>query len=195
MILIKNYKGSVVGSWHVPRTKRQTACAVRKLLRLYWRCKQADILTKGLFDVIKRYAEALYRLATEVFLINPELVPMLREVLSTKVEDLEDEVVVEKKRVHTNAVCSFCRTKLVYPAFIAYRKGSTVVRQSLSPVGIICLTRIKGRLNDLITEIEAVYGFTQPEQTHRGPEEKDTETSHIHSAVSGYRPAEQVSLF
>jgi len=59
VIKIVNYRGSVVGRWSVPRTKRQVRYAVEKLLRLYFRCKSTNLLTRELLTVIKAYAERL----------------------------------------------------------------------------------------------------------------------------------------
>ena len=156
LIKIVNYKGSVVHSWKAPKNRRGCKAQIRKLLRLYWRCKQTNLLTKELFAAIKNYAEALYKLAIEVFIVEPELASLLKEVMSTTIEDFEEEIVAEKMRVHENQKCSFCRTKLVYPAYVVYRKGLNIVKTS-APIGIHCLRSLAGKLNDLVVEIQTIH--------------------------------------
>jgi len=156
VVKIVNYKGSVVHSWKAPKSKRGCKGQIRKLLRLYYRCKQTNLLTKELLTAIKNYAEVLYKLAVEIFLIEPEMTTILREVLSTKIEDFEEEIVAEKMRVHENQNCSFCGTKLVYPAYVVFRKNTEVVKIS-KPVGIQCLKSLAGKLNDLVTEIRVNF--------------------------------------
>lgn len=91
-----------------------------------------------------------------MFIVKPELVELLREVINAEVEEFEEEIVTEKKRVHENAICSFCKVKLVYPAYVVYRRGDKIVKQS-EPIGIFCLNNTIGKLNDLVIEILARY--------------------------------------
>lgn len=147
-----NYKGNVVARWKAPRTKRQVIYAIKKLLKFYYRCKASGLLTKQLVEAIKKYGAILHDMAGVKLLAYGELALGLQEIARLKIEDLEEEIVTEKERKHEDAICSLCRTRLVYPAYIVYRKGLDVVKTS-EPVGIRCLHRMVGRINDLITEL------------------------------------------
>jgi hypothetical protein len=98
LIKITNYKGAVTESWKAPKTKRQCRYAIEKLLKLYHRCKKTNLLTKDLLTAIKKYAEALYQLTIDVFIVKPELVELLREVINAEIEEFEEEIVTEKKK-------------------------------------------------------------------------------------------------
>ncbi len=156
LIKVQNYKGQVVAGWRAPKNQRQAGYAVEKLLKLYTRCKQSNLLTKDLTQAIKNYADALSELAQVKawFIAKPWLFTILNELRAIRVEHLEEEIVTEKIREHQNAICSFCKVKLRYPAFVVYRKGTQVVKIS-NPVGIFCLKSLHGKLNDLVTEIKA----------------------------------------
>jgi len=194
LIKIVNYKGSVVHSWKAPKNRRGCKAQIRKLLRLYWRCKQTNLLTKELFAAIKSYAEALYKLAIEVFIVEPELASLLKEVMSTTIEEFEEEIVAEKMRVHENQKCSFCRTKLVYPAYVVYRKGLEIVKKS-DPIGIYCLKSLAGKLNDLVVEIYAQIKDISPVNnnqidnslpvTSSIPETHEKNTENLYNLVVG----------
>jgi hypothetical protein len=184
LIKIVNYKGSVVHSWKAPKNRRGCKAQIRKLLRLYWRCKQTNLLTKELFAAIKSYAEALYKLAIEVFIVEPELASLLKEVMSTTIEDFEEEIVAEKMRVHENQKCSFCRTKLVYPAYVVYRKGLEIVKTS-APIGIHCLRSLAGKLNDLVVEIQTIYrNINVIDGNHKNLRNSPEEDNEYHSSFS-----------
>ncbi len=150
-----NYKGNVVASWKIPKTPRQVAGQMFKLVKLYYRCKEKNLLTKDIITLIKRYAETLFKYAeTTVCLIKyPELAKALREIIATKEEEYEEEIVAEKIRRHILEKCSLCNTELKYPAYVVYKKGQREIKVS-APIGIFCLTRLVGKLNDLITKIE-----------------------------------------
>lgn len=157
LIKIQNYKGQVVAGWKAPKTKRQAGYAVEKLMKLFIRCKESNLLTKELTTAIKKYAEALFELAQVKawFIAKPWLLAVLNELREIKIEDLQEEIVAEKIREHQNAICSLCKVKLKYPAFVVYRKGTQIVKVS-SPVGIFCLKSMHQKLNDLVTEIKAI---------------------------------------
>jgi len=171
VIKIMNYRGSVVGRWSVPRTKRQVRYAVEKLLKLYFRCKSTNLLTRELLTAIKTYAERLWKMCVELFIVKPEFVPLIQEILQAEPETYEEEIVMEKMRRHETKRCSLCGVRLVYPAYVVYRKGGVIVKES-APVGIFCLTEIAGKLRDLITRIDTAVrtdkGAVLPfEKTHR----------------------------
>lgn len=153
-IRIKDYRGSVVTGWKVPKTERQTGWAFIRLVRFYLRCKQHNLLTRNIVSIIKTFTEKLLQYTSTMGWIikYPEVIPLVREIQNLKTEDLKEELVMEKMRLHQPATCSLCRCQLVYPAYIVYRKETEVVKQS-SPVGVKCLHHIAGKLNNLITEM------------------------------------------
>lgn len=157
VIKIQNYKGKVIGNWKVPCNKRQYRFALKKLLKLYYRCKKTNLLTKELLFGIKHYTEQLLSLGeiTMWIFAEPQLIPLVEEVLNTTPEEFTEEVVLEKVRQYQTARCPFCNTELKYPAIVVYRKGNKVEKMS-APVGIKCLNRIVGKLNDLTQQIKIV---------------------------------------
>jgi len=110
--------------------------------------------------------------------VKPELVELLREVINAEIEEFEEEIVTEKKRVHEDAICSFCKVKLVYPAYVVYRRGNKIVKQS-EPIGIFCLNNTIGKLNDLVTEISVRYeNIIEVEEQWDAKTEKETVDNH-----------------
>lgn len=110
--------------------------------------------------------------------MKPELVELLREVINAEIEEFEEEIVTEKKRVHEDAICSFCKVKLVYPAYVVYRRGNKIVKQS-EPIGIFCLNNTIGKLNDLVTEISVRYeNIIEVEEQWDAKTEKETVDNH-----------------
>ena len=110
--------------------------------------------------------------------MKPELVELLREVINAEIEEFEEEIVTEKKRVHEDAICSFCKVKLVYPAYVIYRRGNQIVKQS-EPIGIFCLNNTIGKLNDLVTEISVRYeNIIEVEEQWDAKTEKETVDNH-----------------
>lgn len=153
-IRITDYKGSVIAGWKTPKTKRQAGYAFVRLIRFYRRCKEHNLLTKDIVSAIKRFTEAIlkYTSALGWMIADPEIMSSLNEIKQLKIEELEEELVAEKMRTHTDAVCSMCKTRLVYPAYVVYRKGLTIVKKS-NPIGIRCLYSISDKLNNLAQEM------------------------------------------
>ena len=106
--------------------------------------------------------------------MKPELLELLREIINAEIEEFEEEIVTEKKRVHEDAICSFCKVKLVYPAYVVYRRGNQILKKS-KPIGIFCLNNTIGKLNDLVIEISVRYeNIIEVEEGLK--EQKDTKT-------------------
>lgn len=183
LIKIQNYKGQVIAGWKAPKTKKQAGYAVEKLMKLFIRCRDCGLLTRELATAIKSYAEALLELAqVKAWLIaKPWLVDALRDLRAIKIEDMQEEIVVEKMRKHTQAVCSLCKIPLKYPAYIVYRKGTEIVKVSQS-VGIFCLKSLCGKLNDLVTEIQA-----QIKQIEALTEKNSSSKQAVHSASPRFK--------
>ena len=110
--------------------------------------------------------------------MKPELLELLREIINAEIEEFEEEIVTEKKRVHEDAICSFCKVKLVYPAYVIYRRGNQIVKQS-EPIGIFCLNNTIGKLNDLVIEISVRYeNIIEVEEQWDAKTKKETVDNH-----------------
>ncbi len=148
---LQSYKGAITASWKVPRTNRQIIGAIKRLIKFYFRCKQAKFLTAEALDAIKKYAAKLQELGFEALsgLVKyPELKSLLADIQSEKPPEFMSEVVEEKMRTHEKSICSLCKVPLVYPAYIVWRRGTEIVDKS-APIGIICLKNRIRKLNDL----------------------------------------------
>jgi hypothetical protein len=156
VLKLRDYKGSVATQWKTPRTAKQLVASIKKLVKFYFRCKESHLLTPDIVDALKTYAIKLDEYAFFVLVARrktPELFSVLEEMKALVAEDLTAEVVEEKVRQHEPRVCSICRVPLVYPAYIVWRKGLEVVKQS-APIGIMCLNARKAKLQNLIAEID-----------------------------------------
>lgn len=150
-IQIINYKGNVVANWSIPKTEKQLAWTVIKLVRFYYRCKDSGLLTNEVIHVIQ---ECIGALKDSYFInVHPEVIKGIKEIQALKPHNLEEEIITEKIRKHEQAVCSLCGTDLKYPAYIVYRKGLEVIKVS-APIGIFCLKSVMGKLRDLIVQMK-----------------------------------------
>lgn len=164
---VKDYKGNVVARWRVPKTKRQSAWAVVRLLRFFYRARERKFLTREMLEALKEYGRLIEEKFPLCFLVHPELIEGFRELMNYELpHDLTEEVVEEKIRRSENAICSMCGVDLVKPAYVVKRKGFEVVSIS-DPIGIRCLNSFYGKLKDLIVEMKLERGETQPGKTVR----------------------------
>jgi hypothetical protein len=154
IIKIVNYKGRISSKWTLPKTHRGAVRSAIKLLRFYYRCKNAGLLIPSLVQSLKKVADIYLEKWSYAVLAVPELATMFNEVKNLKVENEQDFAVVEEKvRQRTIAYCSLCGTKLVYPAYVIKRKGLQIIEKS-APVGIRCLNSHIAHLNDLVKTVE-----------------------------------------
>jgi hypothetical protein len=154
IIKIVNYKGRISSKWTLPKTHRGAVRSAIKLLRFYYRCKNAGLLIPSLVQSLKKVVDIYLEKWIYTILAVPELATMFGEIKNLKVEDEKDFAVFEEKvRQRTIAYCSLCGTKLVYPAYVIKRKGLEIIEKS-SPVGIRCLNNHIAHLNDLVKIVE-----------------------------------------
>jgi hypothetical protein len=171
---LESYKGAITASWKVPKTNRQVIGAIKRLVKFYFRCKQAKFLTAEALDAIKRYAARLQELgfaALAGLAKHPELKSVLADIQAEQPPEFMSEVAEEKMRTHEKSICSLCKVPLVYPAYIVWRRGLEVVDKS-APIGIICLKNRIRKLNDLtialsMAEVTSNDGTAQAEKTDR----------------------------
>lgn len=154
MIKIADYKGNVVARWKMPKTKKQFIWTIIKLVRFYYRCKEANLLTNDLISVLKKFLSlpVVQEKLPTVVVAYSEVATAVKEIKSLKHHEFEEKIVMEKIRKHESAICSLCQINLKYPAYIVYRKGLDVVKMS-NCVGIFCLNKTVGKLNNLISSI------------------------------------------
>jgi transcription elongation factor Elf1 len=154
IIKIVNYKGRISSKWTLPKTHHGAVRSAIKLLRFYYRCKNAGLLIPSLVQSLKKVVDIYLEKWSYTILAVPELATMFNEIKNLKVENEQDFAVVEEKiRQRTITYCSLCGTKLVYPAYVVKRKGLEIIEKS-SPVGIRCLNCHIAHLNDLVKTVE-----------------------------------------
>jgi hypothetical protein len=148
---IYDYKGSVTCAWKIPTTPRQAKGQFLKLARAYARLEQARMLDYFIDD-LRALKDAMFKYASTIFgeaLMHPEVLNALGAIDSYQKGSTSMEIVEEKVRERAKENCNICLRDLVYPSFIAYRKGEEVVGMS-KPFGIFCLKTYKGKLENLI---------------------------------------------
>lgn len=156
VIKLETYKGRIFHRWKIPTSRKSLQTSVKKLLQLYLRCRKNHLLTRDIFRAIQHYARLLIKFSEVMAwgIAYPEYLAILNEIITTEVEEVEEEVVPEKVREHERARCSICGVELRFPARIVYRRAGAILRVS-NPVGIRCLNNTVGKLNDLIIKLEA----------------------------------------
>lgn len=178
IIKIVNYKGKSI-DLRPPEKRSDFYRTLIALARLYERARRENFLTKELFSAIKSYAEILYNTkdAVIIMLKNPPIFRVIREIINTDPENLEEEVIYGKVRVHEYRDCSVCGTHLVYPAYIVFKKDGTEVKRS-NPIGIKCLNSIVKKLNDLVEEIRINWKRIETDRVrYREKEEQEEQVN------------------
>jgi hypothetical protein len=145
-------------SYTSPQDQRFFTAKAKRLIRLARRIHDGRLFLPEIVTALREAANQL--IALGAFLL-------LTEKGSAFLDDLFwitsaqfapeglDYTVQERSRFRENTRCSLCRSRLVWPAQIVWRKGLEIVDVS-SPIGIGCLTRTAGKLEPLIAEIRAV---------------------------------------
>lgn len=153
MMKIINYKGKISSKWEAPKTPKGALRTAIKFLQFYHRCKTAGLLLPDVIRVMKQVVEKFLEHYTYVVIAIPEIMILFNEIRSLKEDETIFETVEEKIRQREHARCSICGTRLVYPAYVVYRRGLEEVRRS-KPVGIICLNNKVKKLQDFVKKIE-----------------------------------------
>lgn len=156
IVKVVDYKGNIIAQLKKPKTKGAIVKLALNLVRLYERAKKMNFLTKDLFHAIKNLAETILSMNNLLYLIlrHPYIAKTLKEIINTQIQDLEEEIVFYGKvREHQRKTCSVCGCKLVYPAFIVYKKDGKEVKRS-EPIGIKCLNFTTDKIWNLIEEVK-----------------------------------------
>lgn len=152
-------------SYTSPKDQRFFTAKAKRLIRLARRIHDGRLFVPEIVTALREAANQL--IALGAFLL-------LTEKGSAVLDDLFwitsaqfapqglDYTVQERSRFRDNTRCSMCRSRLVWPAQIVWRKGLEIVDVS-SPIGIGCLKRTAGKLEPLIVEIRAVLERYQAE--------------------------------
>jgi hypothetical protein len=170
---IDTYKRPAALSYTTPSARRFFTVKTKRLIRLARRIHDGRLFLPEIVTALREAADELIQLGNIILLTDraAELLSGLRWIKSTDFapEDLEWDV-REKTRRHVQLQdrvrCSLCRTRLVWPAQIVWRRGLQVVQTS-ADIGIHCLTRDAirngwGKLQDLITQVRAVRAQQSP---------------------------------
>ncbi len=158
-------------SYTSPRDQRFFTAKAKRLIRLARRIHEGRLFIPEIVTALREAANQL--IALGAFLL-------LTEKGSAFLDDLFwissarfapeglDYTVQERSRFRENARCPMCRSRLVWPAQIVWRKGLEIVDVS-SPIGIGCLKRTAGKLEPLIAEIRAILERYQAETPTPNP--------------------------
>lgn len=152
-IKIVDYKGNVIDKWMYPKTEKDYIKSIVNLARFYYRCKKSKLLTNEIISFMKEFLETVQKKVTVAMITHPEIITAIKEIKELTPHGYQEEWVIEKIRKHKLANCSLCTTHLKYPAFVVYRSGNKIVQMS-EPVGIFCLKKTMGKLQNLITNIK-----------------------------------------
>lgn len=166
-LTLDTYKRPASLSYKTPSSRRFFTNKARRLIRLARRIHDGRLFIPEIVSLLREAADELIELGSLLLLTEKgiELLHGLSWIKSDQFapSDLAWDI-REKTRHHVAAEervrCTLCRTHLVWPAQIVWRRGLTVVQVS-ADIGIHCLTRDAvrngwGKLNDLITEVRAV---------------------------------------
>jgi hypothetical protein len=166
-LAIDTYKRSAVVAYKTPNSRRFFVHKAKRLIRLARVVHNGRLFIPDIVASLREAAEELIELGNILLLTEKgyELLKGLTWIKSKEFapEGLEWDV-REKTRHHVRPEekirCSLCRTHLVYPAQIVWRRGLQIIDTS-SDIGIYCLTREAvrngwGKLQDLITQVRAV---------------------------------------
>ena len=179
-LAIDTYKQSAVVTYKTPSSRRFFVNKAKRLIRLARVVHHGRLFIPEIVASLREAAEELIELGNILLLTEKgyELLKGLTWIKSKEFapEDLDWDV-REKTRHHVRPEdrirCSLCRTHLVYPAQIVWRRGLQIVATS-SEIGIYCLTREAvrngwGKLQDLITQVRAVRETVAPRDTSIEP--------------------------
>jgi len=166
-LAIDTYRQDAVITYKTPHSRRFFVNKAKRLIRLARVVHTGRLFIPEIVASLREAAEELIELGNILLLTEKgyELLKGLTWIKSKEFapEDLEWDV-REKTRHRVSPEdkirCSLCRTHLVYPAQIVWRRGLQVIDTS-SDIGIYCLTREAvrhgwGKLQDLITQVRAV---------------------------------------
>ncbi len=178
---IDTYKTPAALSYKTPSARRFFTVKTKRLIRLARRIHDGRLFLPEIVTALREAADELIQLGNIILLTDraAELLSGLRWIKSTDFapEDLEWDV-REKTRRHVQPEdrvrCSLCRTRLVWPAQIVWRRGLQIVSTS-ADIGIHCLTRDAirngwGKLQDLITQVRAIRAQQQPRAESSSPD-------------------------
>jgi hypothetical protein len=182
---IDTYKQSAVVTYKTPNSRRFFVNKAKRLIRLARVVHNGRLFIPEIVASLREAAEELIELGNILLLTDKgyEFLKGLTWIKSKEFapEDLEWDV-REKTRHHVHPDdkirCSLCRTHLVYPAQIVWRRGLQIISTS-SDIGIYCLTREAvrngwGKLQDLITQVRAVREAVAASDTSTEPAEHRT---------------------
>lgn len=155
LVKVVNYKGNILTQLRKPRKKSDLVKTVIGVARLYERAINQNFLTKDLLTALKTLASVLLENMNTLYLIakQPYILKTLKNILKTKEENYQEEIIYGKIRLHEKRFCSICRVHLVYPAYVVYKKNGIEVERS-KPIGIKCLNSSIKKIYDLVEHIE-----------------------------------------
>ena len=152
-------------SYTSPKDQRFFTAKAKRLIRLARRIHDGRLFLPEIVTALREAANQL--IALGAFLLLTEKGSAFLDDLFWITSDRFapeglDYTVQERSRFRDQTRCSICRSHLVWPAQIVWRKGLEIVDVS-APIGIGCLTRSAGKLEPLIAEIRAVLERYQAE--------------------------------
>ena len=166
-VTIDTYKQSAALSYKTPQSRRFFTNKTKRLIRLARVVHKGRLFIPEIVASLREATEELIELGN-ILLLTEKGYALLQGLTWIKSKEFAPENlewdVREKTRHHVRPEdkirCSLCRTHLIYPAQIVWRRGLTTIDTS-ADIGIYCLTREAvrngwGKLQDLITQVRAV---------------------------------------
>lgn len=158
ILKLKDYQGRIVSTWKTPNTRRQLLMSIRKLLKFYYRAEKSGVLTSSLLDLLQNVSKKLLELS-HLRIFDNRYRHYTQELVRINSIEFDNslffEIIEEKIRRHEDARCSFCKVKLIYPAYVITKQAGQIISRS-RPIGIFCLNQNIGRLKDLIISLDFI---------------------------------------
>lgn len=166
---LHKFNGSVLKDLRVPDNYRSYAATSRKIIKLYMRMHEEQVLYPELVNAVKEVAKLLKYLGTTTFKSKTpdNLIEYWDEIITFNLTRwlnlkhnmnlMEDaEVTIEESRERKEGThCAFCRVQLHFPAYVLHRTTEAIVHRSL-PLGIKCLRTQIGKLNTFLNAPQIV---------------------------------------
>jgi len=167
---LKSFKGKIATKWMVPDTFRRWACGANKLLKLHYRLVNTGLLWPDLVRQLQAAVAVWEAIGASKYhsKINTQYFVEFEEVRKFNITQFivfqkniasllgndKVETYVEETREHKDGLqCHFCRSRLVYPAYVVHRLAGEEIQRSES-IGIMCLHHIHGKLQKLMEKAE-----------------------------------------
>lgn len=158
LVKVVNYKGNIL-KIEKPRDRGGFYKLAVQVCRIYERAKEGGFLTRELLEALRKLADLILHRSDVLHLLiaNPSLIRALKRITVEKIdEDIVEEIIEGKIREHDRKKCHVCGCALVYPAYVARKRGDKIEKISKA-IGIKCLNSLKHKIEDIVSEIKVIH--------------------------------------